>query len=107
MIERALRDLESQKKKLEVSVYEQNPMIEQYILYGLLNEQRMDEKEERYINMVRQFANFRVMVLNDGSDAEPYIDEIDKVLARHYNLTEEELDFIINYDIKYRMKGEQ
>ena len=38
MIERALRDLESQKKKLEVSVYEQNPMIEQYILYGLLNE---------------------------------------------------------------------
>ena len=81
MIERALRDLESQKKKLEVSVYEQNPMIEQYILYGLLNEQRMDEKEERYINMVRQFANFRVMVLNDGSDAEPYIDEIDEQLA--------------------------
>ena len=81
MIERALRDLESQKKKLEVSVYEQNPMIEQYILYGLLNEQRMDEKEERYINIVRQFANFRVMVLNDGSDAESYIDEIDEQLA--------------------------
>ena len=31
------------------------------------------------------------------------IDEIDKVLAKHYGLTEEELDFIINYDIKYRM----
>ncbi len=31
------------------------------------------------------------------------IDEIDRVLARHYGLTEEELDFIINYDIKYRM----
>jgi Eco57I restriction endonuclease. len=31
------------------------------------------------------------------------IDEIDKVLARHYDFTEEELDFIINYDIKYRM----
>jgi len=25
------------------------------------------------------------------------------VLAREYGLTEEELDFIINYDIKYRM----
>lgn len=31
------------------------------------------------------------------------IDEIDKALAKHYGFTEEELDFIINYDIKYRM----
>ncbi len=30
-------------------------------------------------------------------------DEIDTVLAEHYDFTEEELDFIINYDIKYRM----
>ncbi len=28
---------------------------------------------------------------------------IDKVLAEHYGFTEEELDYIINYDIKYRM----
>jgi len=25
------------------------------------------------------------------------------VLAKHYGFTDEELDFIINYDIKYRM----
>jgi hypothetical protein len=25
------------------------------------------------------------------------------ILAQHYGFTEEELDFIINYDIKYRM----
>ena len=31
------------------------------------------------------------------------IDEIDTVLAQHYGFTEEELDFIINYDIKYRL----
>jgi hypothetical protein len=31
------------------------------------------------------------------------IDEIDTILASHYGFTEEELDFIINYDIKYRM----
>jgi hypothetical protein len=31
------------------------------------------------------------------------IDEIDTVLAEHYGFTEEELDFLINYDIKYRM----
>lgn len=33
------------------------------------------------------------------------IDNIDAVLARHYGFTGEELDFIINYDIKYRMGG--
>ena len=31
------------------------------------------------------------------------IDEIDRDLAKHYAFTQEELDFIINYDIKYRM----
>jgi len=35
--------------------------------------------------------------------SKPIIDDIDKVLAKHYGFTEEELDFIINYDIKYRM----
>ncbi len=32
------------------------------------------------------------------------IDEIDRVLAQHYGFTDEELDFIINYDCKYRME---
>ena len=35
--------------------------------------------------------------------AKPIVDEIDRVLAEHYGFTDEELDFIINYDIKYRM----
>lgn len=30
-------------------------------------------------------------------------DQIDRVLAKHYGFTDEELDFIINYDIKYRI----
>ncbi len=30
----------------------------------------------------------------------------DKVLGKHYGFTEEELDFIINDDIKYRMGKE-
>ena len=38
--------------------------------------------------------------------SKPIIDEIDKVLAHHYGFTEDELDFIINYDIKYRMGDE-
>jgi len=36
-------------------------------------------------------------------ESKPIIDEIDCVLARHYGFTAEELDFIINYDIKYRL----
>ena len=35
--------------------------------------------------------------------SKPIIDEIDTVLAGHYRFTAEELDFILNYDIKYRL----
>jgi hypothetical protein len=35
--------------------------------------------------------------------SKPIIDEIDRALARHYGLSAEELDFITNYDVKYRM----
>jgi hypothetical protein len=44
-----------------------------------------------------EFQEFR------PSMSKPIIDEIDRVLAKHYGFTDEELDFIINYDIKYRM----
>src|SRR6266478_3101325 len=35
--------------------------------------------------------------------SKPILDEIDRVLARHYELTDEELDIVLNYDIKYRL----
>lgn len=35
--------------------------------------------------------------------AKAIIDEIDCVLAQHYGFTDEELDFLIHYDLKYRM----
>lgn len=41
-----------------------------------------------------------------GGRSKPLIDTIDALLARQYGLTDEELDFIINYDIKYRMGDE-
>lgn len=40
------------------------------------------------------------------NQSKPILDEIDRVLARHYGFTPEELDFIINYDIKYRLGRE-
>ena len=39
-------------------------------------------------------------------ESKPIIDEIDRVLAKHYGFTDEELEFIINYDIKYRLGQE-
>lgn len=35
--------------------------------------------------------------------SKPIIDTIDEILARHYGFSEQELDFIVNYDIKYRL----
>jgi hypothetical protein len=40
------------------------------------------------------------------SQSKDVIDNLDRVLAKHYGFTDEELDFIINYDIKYRMGAE-
>jgi hypothetical protein len=34
--------------------------------------------------------------------SKPLVDDIDRLLARHYGFDADELDFIINYDIKYR-----
>lgn len=59
---------------------------------------------------VRQFIQSRqhetISETFNPQISKPIIDEIDKVLAKHYKFTDEELDFIINYDIKYRMGDE-
>jgi hypothetical protein len=38
--------------------------------------------------------------------SKPTLDEIDRVLAEHYRFTDDELEFILNYDLKYRMGQE-
>jgi hypothetical protein len=35
--------------------------------------------------------------------ARSILDQIDAVLVGHYGFTAEEMDFILNYDIKYRL----
>jgi hypothetical protein len=39
----------------------------------------------------------------DSKPCKPILDEIDAVLASHYGFTQQELDFVINYDIKHRL----
>jgi len=68
--------------------------------------------DELFTRLMRDYQNHsKIKSRKDGvklqefypSHSKPIIDEIDRVLARHYGFTDEELDFIINYDIKYRM----
>ena len=64
--------------------------------------------EEKLMTAYRKNAN-RVVYGKAEVDqfsvapCKPIIDEIDRVLAEHYSFTDEELDYIINYDVKYRM----
>ena len=44
-----------------------------------------------------EFQEFR------PSKSEPILDGIDRALVKQDGFTAEELDFILNYDIKYRM----
>ena len=47
-------------------------------------------------------SGLRIETFDYGA-CKPIVDEIDQMLADHYGFTADELDFIINYDIKYRM----
>lgn len=42
----------------------------------------------------------------DVAKSKHILDEIDTVLARHYDLSPEGVDFIINYDSKYRVESD-
>ena len=64
--------------------------------------------EDYQVNATRKRATYKTtgkVEYDEFSprESKPIIDEIDRVLARHYGFTDAELDFIINYDIKYRM----
>ncbi|MBV9229187.1 MAG: hypothetical protein JOZ18_07725 [Chloroflexi bacterium] len=80
---------------------------------SLLADPQVKELAARLLTDLEKHAQVRIRKRADNSQTEeinyyvgkskPIIDEIDRMLARHYGFTDEELDFIINYDIKYRM----
>jgi hypothetical protein len=75
------------------------------------------EAGSRLARDMRDMARRTTITTTDGYEiaydeyfvwkSKPIIDDIDRVLAEHYGFTDEELDFIINYDIKYRMGAEE
>ena len=74
-------------------------------LYTKLAELLMKSYEQNSILQKRKARNGKMVTEKQffPAKSKPIIDDIDYVLAQHYGFTEEELDFIINYDIKYRM----
>ena len=63
----------------------------------------MKDYKANSITRIRQDCEFQEFKINLSKHI---IDKIDTALAAHYDFTAEELDFIINYDIKYRMGKE-
>ena len=75
----------------------------------LLSSQLMADLER---NSSRKSAQYKATGLTTYQEfypslSKPIIDQIDKALANHYGFTDEELDFIINFDIKYRTLRER
>ncbi len=83
----------------------------------LLEESALDQlSDELHTN---QQGNSRFRVRNQKLTGEvrlqsfspalskPILDRIDVVLARHYGFTQDDLDFIVNYDIKYRLGADE
>jgi hypothetical protein len=67
---------------------------------NLMNDYRKNSKERTYV-----YKTTGMVVYDEFYPklSKSIIDQIDWVLAQHYGFTSEELDFILNYEIKYRM----
>jgi len=70
-----------------------------------INQKLMDDFNEkskigRRNQKTTGLVEFQVI---DPKLSKSIIDEVDRVLAKHYGFTDDEFEFIANYDIKYRM----
>ena len=65
---------------------------------------------DRYLDELKDTSQF---MKKSGLEIETFgyaackgrLDEVDFALSQIFELSEHELDFIVNYDIKYRIKG--
>lgn len=83
------------------------------ICEAIKNHKIFSEKSLEIYQRLSNTADIKGMTTRKGDEIEyvefdmgsekDSIDVLDRILAEYYNFTPEELDFIINYDIKYRM----
>jgi hypothetical protein len=69
-------------------------------LAGKLMEELKRNSVERQMNFKHDSLTVQCII---PKLSKTLIDRIDQAFASHYGFSEEELDFIVNYDIKYRM----
>ena len=80
---------------------------------SVLSDRRLNRRGEALTRSLRDTSDTKTINSSKG-DAISYeemsgrkaknaIDEIDRILAEHYGLTDKQVDFVINYDIKHRM----
>jgi hypothetical protein len=70
---------------------------------GRLSKNLRDNSEIREMKYSHDRLSIQCII---PKHSKPIIDEIERAIANYYQLTNEELDFIINYDIKYRIGGD-
>lgn len=67
---------------------------------GILFDELMKDYERKSEILDRKDVKLQVFY---PSLSKPIMDDIDRAISKHFGFSGEELDFIINYDIKYRM----
>lgn len=100
-----LRDL----NPADIQAFRVNDAILQDAQLAIAGEAYLDDLDRNSIMLTReqrqtgttQTQSFKIQ------RSKPLIDNIDRLLAPHFGFSEEELDFIINYDIKYRMGADE
>ena len=76
-------------------------------IINLSNEQESNlRKNALFYDINSKTKGINRTVTYQKSHSKSIMDKIDTLLANHYGFTDEELDFIINYDIEYRMGDE-
>ena len=76
--------------------------VDEFVILATQLEIHLKETKQRQ-TVVNKRSGTVIQDVFYVSTCKPIIDQIDQALAKHYGFTDEELDFIINYDIKYRM----
>jgi hypothetical protein len=84
---------------------------------SLKDDKRIPTLSKKLLDDIWSKAERRIRNRADGTQQEEVnfkigksksiIDEIDCALGEHYDLTKEELEFVINYDIKYRIGADE
>jgi hypothetical protein len=74
-------------------------------ILNMLNINLMESLDTNSISQINYYPKYGKTSIQTfyHNKSKDIIDQIDIILSQYYGFNQEELDFIINYDIKYRM----